>query len=111
MAVVGFAVVACVCQELLEGHAAGRCARQRWKVGEVAAWPGPDPLRQQDLRRDPHGEGPLQPAALHMRCRYLSIENLKTLESVPEAFWESFMVSVIDKMLETIDGPTKGAAS
>ena len=47
---------------------------------------------------------------LHMRCRYLSIENLKTLEGVPEAFWESFMVSVIDKMSETVDGPAKAAA-
>jgi hypothetical protein len=47
---------------------------------------------------------------LHTRCRYLSIENLKTLEGVPEAFWESFMVSVIDKMSETIDGPAKAVA-
>jgi hypothetical protein len=48
---------------------------------------------------------------LHTRCRYLSIENLKTLEGVPEAFWESFMVSVIDKMSETIDGPAKAAGT
>jgi hypothetical protein len=50
--VVNFAVIACVCQELREGHAGGGCARQRWQIGEVAARARPDPLRQQDLRRD-----------------------------------------------------------
>jgi predicted site-specific integrase-resolvase len=61
VAVVRLAVVG---EELVEGHAGGRRARQRRRVGEVAARPRPDPLRRQDLRREPHGEGPLQPAAL-----------------------------------------------
>lgn len=47
---------------------------------------------------------------LHRMCRFLSIEKLKQLEAVPEIFWESFMISVIDKMSEAVEDGAKSAA-
>ena len=64
MPVVGLAVVARVGDELAEGHARRGDVRQWRQVGEVAARPRPDPLRQNDLWREPRREHPLQPAAL-----------------------------------------------
>jgi len=40
---------------------------------------------------------------LHRICRFLSIEKLKQLEAVPDIFWDSFMISVIDKVSETVE--------
>jgi hypothetical protein len=40
---------------------------------------------------------------LHRICRFLSIEKLRQLEAVPEIFWGSFMISVIDKMSDAVE--------
>ena len=40
---------------------------------------------------------------LHRMCRFLSIEKLRQLEAVPEIFWDSFMISVIDKMSDAVE--------
>lgn len=40
---------------------------------------------------------------LHRMCRFLSLEKLRQLEAVPEIFWESFMISVIDRMSDAVE--------
>ena len=63
-AVVGFAVVSSIRDQLVEAHHLGRGARQRDQIGKIARWSGPNTLRQEHLRPNPHGQRPLQSAAL-----------------------------------------------
>jgi len=59
-----------------------------------------DRVRAEILRRT-FSEALARP--LHRMCRFLSIEKLKQLEAVPEIFWDSFMISIIDKMSEVVE--------
>lgn len=39
---------------------------------------------------------------LHQRCRFISIENLRKLEQVPEIFWGGFKIDVIEKISDAV---------
>jgi hypothetical protein len=39
---------------------------------------------------------------LHQRRRFISIENLRKLEQVPEIFWGGFKIDVIEKISDAV---------